>query len=68
MEEIVFIVKEDELEGGFTAAAVNYSIITEADNIESLKQNIREAIECHFDEAKPKIIHLHYTKQEIFSL
>lgn len=50
MNEIVFIV-EDDLEGGFTAKAQyrELSIFTEADTIRDLKNNIMDALDCHFD-------------------
>ncbi len=49
MTEIIFII-EDALDGGFTAKALGESIFTEAETIEQLKVNMREAVECHFDE------------------
>lgn len=67
MSEIVFIVQED-LEGGYTAKAVDKAIFTEADSVEELKNNIKEAIDTHFDEDnKPTLIKLHYTREEVFS-
>ncbi len=48
MNEIIFIV-EESAEGGYEAKALGYSIFTEADTIDDLKQNIREAIHCHFE-------------------
>lgn len=65
--EIIFII-EDSLDGGFEARAVGFSIFTEADNFEELKQNIREAVACHFEEAEmPKLIRLHYVKDEVIA-
>lgn len=59
MSEIIFEVLEDEIEGGFTASALDYGIHTEGETREELEKNIRETIECHFYETmeKPKIIH-----------
>ena len=48
MTELVFQVDE-EPEGGFVARAVGASIFTEADTIEELRVNIRDAVLCHFD-------------------
>ncbi|MCF8357426.1 MAG: type II toxin-antitoxin system HicB family antitoxin [Prolixibacteraceae bacterium] len=48
MNEIIFIVQESS-EGGLEAKTLGHSIFTEADTIEELKQNIREAIHCHFE-------------------
>ncbi len=68
MTELIFLI-EDAEEGGFTAKALGESIFTEADDLNTLKENIREAIQCHFDEDKiPKIIRLHQVKEEIMSL
>jgi predicted RNase H-like HicB family nuclease len=68
MTEIIFIV-EDALEGGFTAKALGESIFTEADTMEELKANVKEAVECHFDEAQmPKIIRLHQVKEELIAI
>ncbi len=49
MTEILFTVDEAP-EGGFTARAVGHSIFTEADTLEELRQNVREAVDCHFDD------------------
>jgi len=66
MNEIIFIVEEAP-EGGFQAKALSESIFTEAETIEELKQNIREAILCHFVEKIPQIVRLHYVKEEVFA-
>lgn len=49
MNEIIFLV-EEALEGGFTAKAIGESIFTEADTMDEIKVNIKEAVECHFVE------------------
>ena len=49
MNEIIFLV-EEALEGGFTAKAIGESIFTEGDTMDEIKVNIKEAVECHFDE------------------
>ncbi len=66
MLEIIFIV-EDSPEGGFEAKALGYSIFTEGDSIEELRENIKEAIHCHFEENAPKVVRLHYIKEEVFA-
>mgnify|MGYP001791601811 FL=1 len=66
MTEIIFIV-EESLEGGYEAKALDHSIFTEADNIEELKQNVKEAVHCHFEENLPKMIRLHFVKEEVFA-
>jgi predicted RNase H-like HicB family nuclease len=68
MNEVFFLV-EEALEGGYTAKAIGESIFTEADTIEELKVNIREAVHCHFDDDKlPKIIRLHLVKEEVIAV
>lgn len=68
MTEIIFIV-EDALEGGFTAKALQESIFTEAETFDQLKTNIKEAVECHFEDAEmPKIIRLHHVKEELIAI
>ncbi|MBN3870896.1 type II toxin-antitoxin system HicB family antitoxin [Nostoc sp. JL33] len=47
MTEIVFIV-EDDPDGGYTAVALTESIFTQADDIETLREMIRDAVHCHF--------------------
>jgi predicted RNase H-like HicB family nuclease len=49
--EIIFLVDEAD-DGGYTAIAVGHSIFTEADTLDELRQNVREAVECHFDDAR----------------
>lgn len=67
MNEIIFMIK-DSIDGGFEAQAVGYSIFTEAETMEEIKNNIVEAVDCHFDEGeKPKLIRLHYVKEEIIA-
>ena len=68
MNEIIFLV-EEALEGGFTAKAIGESIFTEADIMDEIKVNIKEAVECHFDEEKkPKLIRLHMIKEEVIAV
>ncbi|HET56133.1 MAG TPA: 2-oxoisovalerate dehydrogenase [Ignavibacteria bacterium] len=67
MQEIIFMI-QDSLDGGFEAKAVGYSIFTEAESMEELKERIIEAVDCHFEEGKkPKLIRLHYVKEEIIA-
>ena len=66
MTEIIFIIEESP-EGGYEARALGHSIFTEAETIEELKENIKEAIHCHFEVDIPNIIRLHYIKEEIIA-
>ncbi len=65
--EILFVV-QDSPEGGYEAKALGESIFTEGESLEDLKENIREAVACHFEaENMPKIIRIHYVKEEIIA-
>lgn len=66
MTEIIFIIEESP-EGGYEARALGYSIFTEGETVEELKENIKEAIRCHFEVDIPKIIRLHYIKEEVIA-
>ena len=59
MDELIFLV-EDAPEGGYTARALGVSIFTEADDLDSLREQVREAVRCHFDEGQgPRVTRLH---------
>ncbi len=66
MTEIIFIAEESP-EGGFEAKALGYSIFTDGESIEELRQNVREAVHCHFEKDMPKVIRLHFTREEVFA-
>lgn len=68
VKEIIFLV-EDDPEGGFSAKALGQSIFTQGETKEKLKQNIMDAIKCHFDDPEdiPKVVRLHFVHEEIFA-
>ena len=47
--EIIFEISEDEIDGGYSASALGYGIHTQADSLDELRRNIKEAVECYFD-------------------
>jgi hypothetical protein len=66
--EIIFSVEESP-DGGYEARALGYSIFTQADDMDELKRNVREAVHCHFDEGQtPSVIRLHMVKDEVISV
>ncbi len=67
--ELIFEVNEAE-EGGYNARSLGHDIFTQADTWDELKANIREAIECFFDddEEHPRIVRLHFVRDEVFAL
>jgi hypothetical protein len=59
MDELIFLVQEAP-EGGLTARALGESIFTEADDLDGLREMVRDAVRCHFDEGQgPRVIRLH---------
>ena len=67
MKELIFLV-EESLDGGYEAKALGESIFTEAENLNDLKESIKDAIKCHFDEKDmPRIIRLHFVKDEVIT-
>ena len=66
-DEVIFLV-EDAPEGGFEARALGYSIYTQAETIEELREMVRDAVRCHFDEGDlPRVIRLHLVKEEVLT-
>jgi hypothetical protein len=64
MTELIFEVREAP-EGGFTARALSASIFTEAETLEALKGQIRDAVKCHFDPGtEPKVLRLIIVREE----
>ena len=67
MSELVFVVEEAP-EGGYIARAVGASIVTEADDLDGLRDQVRDAVRCHFDEgASPTLIRLHHVRDEVIA-
>ncbi len=65
--EIIFLASESP-EGGFEARALGQSIFTEADTLEELREMVRDAVACHFDDAeRPSVIRLHFVREEILA-
>ena len=68
MNEIIFIVTEPP-EGGYAAEALGHSIFTIANTWEELNEMVRDAVVCHFEEdARPKIIRLHFVREELIAV
>lgn len=68
MNEIIFEVT-DAPEGGYTARALGASIYTEADTRPELREAVRDAVRCHFEEhERPAIIRLRHVREEVIAL
>ncbi len=67
MTEIIFVVEEAP-DRGYTARALGESIVTQADSVPDLHARVRDAVQCHFDEGEaPKVIRLHYVRDEVIA-
>ena len=69
MSEVIFEVREDTIDGGFTATALGFGIHTQADSVDELRANVREAVDCYFEDTEdaPKIIRLHFVRDEVMA-
>ena len=60
---------EEAPEGGYTARAVGESLFTEADDLESLREMVRDAVACHFaDDERPQLVRLHLVRDELLAV
>lgn len=67
MTEILFVV-EEAAEGGYTARAVGPAIVTEADDLAQLREAVRDAVRCHYEDAqRPTAIRLHLVHDEVIA-
>lgn len=57
MDELIFIVKKS-FDGGYEARALGESIFTQGETYDEVKSNIIEAVECHFDDNKKRIVRI----------
>ncbi len=66
--EIIFEVTE-AIEGGYDARALGYSIYTQGDDWDDLKEMARDAVRCHFDDGDaPCVIRLHLVREEAIAV
>jgi hypothetical protein len=72
MSEIIFEVGEDEVDGGYVATALGHAIATQAETVVELRRMVRDAVQCHFGDGTagemPKVIRLHFVRDEVFSV
>ena len=69
MDEIIFVV-EDSPEGGYSARALGVSIFTEADDLETLQVELRDAVLCHYrdEPERPRMIRLHFVRDSLLAV
>lgn len=72
MSETIFEVSEEEVDGGFVAAALGHAIATQGETVEELREMVREAVHCHFGDGAagpmPKVIRLHFVRDEALAV
>ena len=69
MSEIIFEVREDEVDGGYVAVAMGHAIATQGESVAELRAMVRDAVRCHFgvEAEAPRMIRLHFVRDEILS-
>ena len=67
MTEIIFEVAEDEVDGGYSANTLGHGIHTQGDSVEEIRSNVKEAVDCYFDDTMPgpKLIRLRFVRDEV---
>ncbi|HUU13174.1 MAG TPA: 2-phospho-L-lactate guanylyltransferase [Terriglobia bacterium] len=68
MSEIVFEITQ-EADGGFVAECLTEGIVTQADNWEELRGNVRDAVAAYFFDQpqRPSTIRLHMVRDEVMA-
>jgi predicted RNase H-like HicB family nuclease len=65
--EVLFNVEEAD-DGGYVATSPSHGIVTQADSIDELHAQVRDAVACHFDaQDKAKLIRLHFVRDEVLA-
>jgi hypothetical protein len=68
VDEIIFEVRESP-EGGYEARALSAAIFTEAHSVDELREMVKDAVDCHFEDTdRPRIIRLHFVRDEVIAL
>jgi len=63
--QVVFEVREAP-GGGLSAAGIGVSIFTQADTLDALRANVREAVACHYQPGhQPESIRLRIIREEV---
>lgn len=65
--EIIFDVEEAP-EGGYTAVALGYPLVTEGDTMEHLRYMVRDVVRLYFEGKDcPAVIRLHMVRDELIT-
>lgn len=66
MEEIIFIATKS-LGEGYVAKGSGVSIFTQGDTLKELKELLKDAVVCHFNNDKKRRIRLFIVREEIIT-
>jgi U3 small nucleolar RNA-associated protein 14 len=58
---------EESPEGGYIAKGLGVSIYTQGDTIDALKAAVVDAVHCHYEDEKRRIIRLHIVREEVIA-
>ena len=52
---------------GTRQAPLGYGIHTQGESVEEIRSNVKEAVDCYFDDTlpRPKVIRLHFVRDEV---
>ena len=68
MREIIFEVTAAP-EGGYGARALGHSVFTQGDDWDDLREMVRDAVLCHFEDGQaPRVIRLHFVREEAIAV
>ncbi len=69
VDEIIFVVEEAP-EGGYVARALGEPIFTQANDVETLQRELRDAVICHFEDPaeRPRMMRLHFVRDELLAV
>jgi hypothetical protein len=58
---------EESPEGGYIARGLGVSIYTQGDTMEALRSAVVDAVRCHYEDGKKRIIRLHIVREEVIA-
>lgn len=69
MDEIVFIVEEEQDEGGYSAVCHRFGIFTQGEDIDDLRAMVKDAVACRFEDEQisGRPIRLHFVRDEVIA-
>lgn len=67
IDEVVFIIEEEEEEGGYSAVCHCFGIFTQGEDLDDLRAMVKDAVACRFEgeSGRPQRIRLHFVRNEV---